>query len=99
MTGERRTIAALSAVCLGLLGVTVWALATRGDGASSSTSAEGPVFWVGTEGDDAAPGSRDEPWAKLQHAADSVGPGAAGGDGAAFDHADWGDARLQCSTR
>jgi len=22
----------------------------------------------------------------------------AGGDGAAFDHADWGDARLQCMT-
>ncbi len=76
MTGERRTIVALSAVCLGLLGVTVWALATRGDGASSSTSAEGSVFWVGTEGDDAAAGSRDEPWATLQHAADSVGPGA-----------------------
>jgi hypothetical protein len=76
MTGERRTIVALSAVCLGFLGVTVWALATRGDGASSSTSAEGSVFWVGTKGDDAAAGSRDEPWATIQHAADSVGPGA-----------------------
>ena len=48
---------ALSAVCLGLLGVTVWALATRGDGASSSNSAEGSVFWVATEGDDAEAGT------------------------------------------
>ena len=28
------------------------------------------------DGDDAGPGTRDEPWATIQHAADSVGPGA-----------------------
>jgi hypothetical protein len=31
---------------------------------------------VAIDGDDAGPGTRDEPWATLQHAADSVGPGA-----------------------
>ena len=58
MTGERRTIAALSAVCLGLLGVTVWALVTRDEGTSASSST-GPVLWVASEGDDAGPGTRD----------------------------------------
>ena len=31
---------------------------------------------MATDGDDGGPGTRDEPWATLQHAADSVGPGA-----------------------
>jgi hypothetical protein len=74
VTGERRTIVALSAVCVGLLSVTVWALATRGAGTPSPTG--GPVSWVAIDGDDAGPGTRDEPWATLQHAAESVGPGA-----------------------
>ena len=74
MTGERRTVVVLSVVCLALLGVTVWALATRNPGAPTST--QGPVHWVAIEGDDAGPGTRDEPWATLQHAADSVGSGA-----------------------
>jgi hypothetical protein len=74
MTGERRTIVALSAVCLGLLGVTVWAIATRGAGTPSTT--EGSGYWVATDGDDAGPGTHDEPWATLQHAADTVRPGA-----------------------
>jgi len=74
MSVERRTIAALSVACLGLIGVTVWALATRDS--RTPSSAEGPVHWVAIEGDDADAGTRDEPWATLQHAADSVGPGA-----------------------
>ena len=74
MSVERRTIAALSIACLGLIGVTVWALATRDSRTPSST--EGSVYWVAIDGDDAGPGTRDEPWATLQHAADSVGPGA-----------------------
>lgn len=74
MTGERRTVVVLSVACLALLGVTVWALATRD--ARTPTSTQGPVHWVAIEGDDAGPGTRDEPWATLQHAADSVGPGA-----------------------
>ena len=36
----------------------------------------GPTYWVATDGDDTGPGSRDDPWATLQHAADSVPPGA-----------------------
>jgi hypothetical protein len=74
MSVERRTIAALSVACLGLIGVTVWALATRDS--RTPSSAEGSVYWVAIDGDDAGPGTRDEPWATLQHAADSVGPGA-----------------------
>jgi hypothetical protein len=74
MTGERQTIVVLSVVCLGLVGVTAWALATREAG--PPTSAGYPIFWVATDGDDSGPGTKDEPWATLQHAADSVGPGA-----------------------
>ena len=74
MSVEHRTIAALSIACLGLIGVTVWALATRDS--RTPSSAEGSVYWVAIDGDDAGPGTRDEPWATLQHAADSVGPGA-----------------------
>jgi NPCBM/NEW2 domain/Right handed beta helix region len=74
VTGERRTIALLSVVCLVLIGVTAWALVTRRDARPSS--GDGSVFWVASTGDDAGKGTRDEPWATLQHAADSVGPGA-----------------------
>ena len=74
MTGERRTVVVLSVVCLALLGVTAWALATRNPG--TPTSMQGPAYWVAMDGDDAGPGTRDEPWATLQHAADSVGSGA-----------------------
>ena len=74
MSLERRTIVALSVACLGLVGVTVWALATRDS--RTPSSAEGPVYWVATQGDDAGPGTRGEPWATLQHAVDAVVPGA-----------------------
>ena len=74
MTGGRTTVVALSVVCLALLGVTVWALATRTEGTPPST--RGPTYWVATDGDDGDPGTHDAPWATLQHAADSVGPGA-----------------------
>ena len=74
MTGGRSAVVVLSVASLALLGVTVWALATRTSGTSPST--EGPTYWVATDGDDAGPGTRDEPWATLQHAADSVAPGA-----------------------
>jgi hypothetical protein len=74
VTGERRVITALSALCVVLLSITVWALATRGGDSSTAT---GPsVSWVAPDGDDTGPGTRDEPWATLQHAADSVRPGA-----------------------
>ena len=74
MSVERRTIVALSVACLGLIVVTAWALATRDSRTPSSV--EGPVYWVATDGDDAGPGTRDEPWATLQHAAHAIGPGA-----------------------
>ncbi|MBN2005854.1 MAG: right-handed parallel beta-helix repeat-containing protein [Anaerolineae bacterium] len=35
----------------------------------------GSVYYVAPGGDDGGPGSADEPWETLQHAADSVGPG------------------------
>jgi hypothetical protein len=65
-----RIIAALSAVCIVLAGVTIWALATR-----TPRRTPGPVYWVAADGNDDGAGSRDEPWATLQHAADSVTPG------------------------
>ena len=81
MIAERRLVAALSTACVGLLCVTAWALATRDDAVAPST--ERPAFWVATWGDDAGPGTRDEPWATIQHAADTALPGdtvyAAGG--------------------
>ncbi|MGH2636592.1 MAG: right-handed parallel beta-helix repeat-containing protein, partial [Actinomycetota bacterium] len=70
---ERRIIVGLSASCVVLLGVSVWALATRGGEAPSET--EGRELWVATGGDDAGPGTRDEPWATIQHAAEAARPG------------------------
>ena len=58
-----------------LVAVTGWAPATR-DAGAPVTEVDGPIFWVATDGDDAAPGTQDEPWATLQRAADSVPPGA-----------------------
>ncbi|HEX5903693.1 MAG TPA: NPCBM/NEW2 domain-containing protein [Actinomycetota bacterium] len=74
MTGERAVISVLSISCLTLVGVSVWAIATRDTGAPSK--AEDSTYWVATDGDDAGPGTVDQPWATLQHAADSIGPGA-----------------------
>jgi NPCBM/NEW2 domain/Right handed beta helix region len=66
-----RIVIVLLAICVVLAGVTVWALATR---TRSETSAGGS-YWVAPDGDDGAAGSRDAPWATLQHAADSAAPG------------------------
>lgn len=60
-------------VCLVSAGTTTWALATR-----SSGDAEGALvreYWVAPDGDDTASGSRDDPWATLQHAVDEGAPG------------------------
>lgn len=38
-------------------------------------SARAATYHVATDGSDAAPGSEAQPWATLQHAADTVGPG------------------------
>jgi hypothetical protein len=73
MSGERRLIAALAAVCLALAGVSAWALATRGSGGSGPARAA--TYWVSADGSDRAAGSRDAPWATLQHAADVVPAG------------------------
>lgn len=62
----------LSGLSLVLLGVTTWALVTR----TSPEGSAGPTYWVATDGDDEGHGSRDEPWATLQHAADVATPGA-----------------------
>jgi hypothetical protein len=62
-------IAALSVACLILLGVTGWALATRNQGAKA------PVYWVAADGNDGAAGTSSDPWATLQKAADTAGPG------------------------
>jgi hypothetical protein len=72
VTGERRVIAVLSAVCAVLLAIAVWAVATRGDG---SSPIERATFWVARGGSDAASGTGDDPWATLQHAAETVPPG------------------------
>ncbi|HVQ89324.1 MAG TPA: right-handed parallel beta-helix repeat-containing protein, partial [Actinomycetes bacterium] len=61
-------IAILVVVCLVLAGTTTWALATRGS--SSGAGATKQAFWVAPDGDDSASGSRDDPWATVQHAVD-----------------------------
>ncbi|MBI2238741.1 MAG: NPCBM/NEW2 domain-containing protein [Actinobacteria bacterium] len=69
--GRTRIVVLLSAFCLVLAGVTAWALTTR----SSRKTPAGPAYWVATDGDDHAAGSRDAPWGTLQHAADEAPPG------------------------
>jgi len=69
--GMNRVLVALIVV---LVAVTAWALATRSGG--SSEEVVSPTYWVATDGDDSGSGSQDDPWATLQHAADSVAPGA-----------------------
>jgi hypothetical protein len=66
---QTRVIAGLTVACLILLGVTGWALATRNQGPKA------PVYWVATDGNDDAPGTSSDPWATLQKAADTAGPG------------------------
>lgn len=73
MSTERRIIGVLAALCLVLIGVTLWALATRVDEAPRSGA--GRVLWVANGGDDAGPGTRDEPWGTIQHAAETAIPG------------------------
>lgn len=69
--GGTRSIAALSAVCLVLVGVTAWAVATR----ERDDVAAGRTHWVATDGDDGAAGTSEAPWATLQHAVDDATPG------------------------
>jgi NPCBM/NEW2 domain/Right handed beta helix region len=73
MTVEQRSLVALSAVCLVLLGVTAWAIATRNEDGSAETG--GREFWVATDGDDADQGTREDPWSTIQHAAETALPG------------------------
>jgi hypothetical protein len=74
MSTERRLVAALAALCLVLAGVSGWALATRSTPAAPASGA--PTYWVASGGDDGAAGTRDAPWATLQHAADRAPAGA-----------------------
>ena len=68
---KSRTIVVLSVVCALLLFVAGWAIATR-----DQTTAETPTYWVALDGNDAAAGTSDAPWATLQKAADTVPVGA-----------------------
>ena len=54
-----------------LLALTLASLAAR----TGSAAAQGNVYYIAPDGDDGAPGTADEPWATLQHAADTVAPG------------------------
>ncbi len=67
---QRRIIVVLSALCLILVGVTGWALATRTEAASTAVT-----YWVATDGNDAGAGTSGDPWASLQKAADAAVPG------------------------
>ena len=68
---SNRIIAGLSALCLLLLIVAGWAVATRDNGQPQPTT-----YWVATDGHDDAAGTSDAPWATLQKAADTAPPGA-----------------------
>src|SRR3990172_11161806 len=72
--GAGRVNRVLVVLIVVLVAVTGWALATRGGGPSEEVVS--PTYWVATDGDDSGPGSKDDPWATLQRAADSVAPGA-----------------------
>lgn len=71
MSAERRSVIVLAAVCVVLLGLTVWALATR----EPSDLNAGRTLWVAPDGDDAGPGSEDEPLSTIQRAAEIARPG------------------------
>ncbi|MEP6758169.1 MAG: NPCBM/NEW2 domain-containing protein [Actinomycetota bacterium] len=71
MKTKNRLIAGLSALCVLLLVVAGWAVATRDRGTT-----EPPTYWVATNGNDAAAGTSDAPWATLQKAADVATAGA-----------------------
>ena len=73
MTVEQRGIIALSALCLVLLGITIWALATRRQ--EKWPVGTGRQLWVATDGDNANPGTRERPWSSIQHAATLARPG------------------------
>lgn len=68
--GRTRPVLWLSVLCLVLAGLAAWAIATRSDGEASAAE-----HWVATGGDDDAAGTRDSPWATLQHAADEATAG------------------------
>jgi hypothetical protein len=68
-----RAIVGLSVLSTLLAAVAIWALATRGEGRSADDREH--RYWVATGGSDAGPGSRDEPWGTIAHAARMVGPG------------------------
>ena len=70
-TMKNRLIVVLSALSLLLLVVASWAVATR-----QPSTTTGPTYWVALDGNDAAAGTSDAPWATLQKAADTVPPGA-----------------------
>ncbi|MGZ8624713.1 MAG: NPCBM/NEW2 domain-containing protein [Actinomycetota bacterium] len=73
MSAQRRLVAFLAVVSLGSLGVAAWALATREAPAPAARATR--VRWVATGGDDAGPGTRERPWATIQHAAEVARPG------------------------
>jgi hypothetical protein len=73
MSAERRIIAVLAVVCLGSLSLAAWALATREQAAPLAGA--GRTRWVAPDGDDAGPGTREQPWATIQHAAEAARPG------------------------
>jgi len=68
--GRTRPVLLLSALCLVLAGIAAWAIATRSGGEAPATE-----HWVATDGDDRGAGTRDSPWATLQHAADEATAG------------------------
>jgi hypothetical protein len=69
--GRSRIVGALSALCLILAGVSVWAVGTRDTGEVPA----GRASWVAGDGDDRAAGTEAAPWATVQHAVDRATPG------------------------
>jgi hypothetical protein len=71
MTTMRRPVLYAVAV-VALLAVTLWALVTRSPRTGQSSR---HVYFVAVDGSDSGDGTVDAPWATLQKAADSIGPG------------------------
>ena len=66
-----RVVAGVTVACLALAAAAGWAAVAS----DADETPSGPEHWVAADGDDAAAGTQDAPWATLQHAVDEATPG------------------------
>src|SRR5438046_3976237 len=70
---NRPSLLVITAIVVAVVTAAVtWVIA----GGSGSSEAARPAYWVSPSGSDAADGSQNSPWRTIQHAANTVPPGA-----------------------